>query len=149
MTDQDWLDWRKSWWDRDRNPLHAWAAISICLSAVPVIPLPEWCAQYLAMTAKNLESLMRGQDFRDAQTTVTPNHAHELTAAALGFSSQGKKNVFARISDANNLSVHASRAEFSQDNTNAVSAIQRKRNIEPDSARRLLREGRKMTRRQV
>jgi hypothetical protein len=83
----------ENWWKKTGNPLHVWRVVSICLNADPPRPIPDWCIPYLAGTARNIDVLTRGHDFRDDHPAVSPNQAHSLVAQAMGLSRQGQKNA--------------------------------------------------------
>jgi hypothetical protein len=138
-----WLEWSKSWWQKTKNPLHVWRAFAICLNAEPRLAIPDWCLPYLADGAANIDTLMRGHDFRGERPQLTPQKACTLTAEALGFVRQGKKSAFAEIKEDSSLQLHALNAELGQD---ALGNIMRERNVSDDRAARLLSKGKRLTR---
>jgi hypothetical protein len=138
-----WLEWSESWWQKTKNPLHVWRAVAICLNAEPKLSIPDWCLPYLADAAANIETMMCGYDFRGERPRLKPEQAHELTAHALGFSRQGKKNAFAELVDESSLHRYALDAERGID---ALGAIKQERNVSDDRAARLLARGKKLGR---
>jgi len=137
------LEWSESWWTKTNNPLHVWRVVAICLNAEPRLAIPDWCLPYLADAAANIDTLMRGRDFRGERPQLTPQKACTLAAEALGFVRQGKKSAFAEIKEDTALQRHALNAELGCD---ALADIRQERNVSGDRAARLLSRGKRLTR---
>jgi len=138
-----WLDWSEDWWKKTNNPLYVWRVVAICLNATPRVPIPDWCLPYLATAAGNINNLTSGRDFRGERERVSPDQAHALAVEALGLSSQGKKNAFARVAEDAQDQRHARNAGFGHD---AVAAIEKARSVTPEHARRRLQRGKRLAR---
>jgi hypothetical protein len=141
--DTNLIEWSENWWVKTANPLFVWKALAVCLNAHPPLPIPSWCMPYLATTAHNLNSLAKGQDFREDQPPVSGDQAYALTTAALGLGSQGKKNAFAEVDETHRLQRHAMAAARGHD---AIEAIKKERGITEERARRLLAKGKRLAR---
>jgi hypothetical protein len=130
----------------ERNPLYAWLAIGLCTDPGLSVQMPRWCADYLHWAASRLMSLSEG--------TIGPNaslsweRAIELLPRATGFSRKGW-NAF-KSDSAQRQAVKAA-AEYDLyrgQGLNAREAYDLTAKFlglaEPDSARGLVRAGKKL-----
>jgi hypothetical protein len=146
---QEALNRTQNWYDKTKNPLYVWEAITRCLCADEPPSLPGWCLDYLRDTAKNLHSLACGVDFRERQEAgsaikkISPNQAFKLISNALSLSRQGKKNAFASL----HVDLEDTRGwldDLHYGRGAGALKIQMLRNVTPESARRKIARGKRL-----
>ena len=74
-------------YEQTGSPICVWHAIGFCISSG--VAFPPWVLDYLEASAKNVDNLARGKDFRRDDRFVSPESARSLLGAAFGFKRKG------------------------------------------------------------